>query len=60
MAKGECFAIDTHGPVLQRADDVVGGVFQRMQVAAVVPAQSVGGGDEHLADDVRMRPRADS
>ena len=45
VAKGGCFAVDAHGPALQRADDVVGGILQGVQVASVVSAQLGGGGD---------------
>ena len=38
VAERERLAVDPHRPVLQRADEVVGGVLQGEQVAAVLPA----------------------
>ncbi len=48
VAESEGFAIDADRPVLQRSDDVVGGILQGEQVAAVLPLLDVGDGDEGL------------
>ena len=41
VPEGEGLAVDPDRPVLQRADDVVGGVLQLEQVAAVLAARTV-------------------
>ncbi|MNN68334.1 hypothetical protein D3C81_1840340 [compost metagenome] len=51
------FTIDPYRAILQRADDVVGGIEQGVEVGAVIPAQALGGGNEHLQRCV-TRPRA--
>jgi site-specific recombinase XerD len=45
---GEGLAVHPHRAVLQRAHEVVGGIHQLVEVAAVVPAHAVGSGDEDL------------
>ena len=40
--------VDLDGPVLQRTDEVVGGVLQGEDVAAVTPALEGRDGDERL------------
>ena len=46
IAEGQRFPVDADRPVLQRADQLLGGVHQRPQVAAVVDPRPVGDGDE--------------
>lgn len=48
VAEGEGFAVDPDLAVLEGAYEVVGGVHEREQVAAVLPAHEVGDGDERL------------
>src|SRR5207342_3658352 len=48
ITEGEGLAIHADRPVLQRADEVVGGVLQGEQVAAVPPTLEVGDRDERL------------
>lgn len=38
------FAVDAHRPILEGTDQILGGIFQGVQVAAVVPAKLAGGG----------------
>ena len=48
IAERQRFAINPHRPVLQRADEIFGGVHQRHDIAAMVPALAVDRGDEDL------------
>ena len=48
IAERQGLAVDPHRAVLQRSDNVVGGILQLEQVAAVLDARQVGGGDECL------------
>ena len=48
ITQAEGFAINSHRTVLQRPDDIVGGVHQRVEIGAMVPAEALRGGDEHL------------
>ena len=57
IAEGECLPVDAYGSILQRADEVVGGVLEAEQVAAVLPALERGDGDERL-DRAVSRPGA--
>src|SRR5574337_1755028 len=41
VSEREGLAVDPHGAVLQRADDVVGGVLEREQIAPVLEARQV-------------------
>src|SRR4051812_48333040 len=48
VAEAQRLAVDADFAVLQGPYEVVGGVHQRKQVAAVLPAHQVGDGDERL------------
>ncbi len=59
IAQRQGLAIHPHRTVLQRADQILGGVHQLEQVAAMVPALAAGGGDEDLQRRVAgPRPHA--
>jgi hypothetical protein len=57
VAERQGLAVDPHRPVVQRADQVLGRVLEREQVAAVLPALKGGGSDERLKRAV-ARPGA--
>ena len=48
IAERQGLAIDAHRAVLKRANQILGGVHQGVEIAAVVPALRLGSGDEDL------------
>ena len=48
IAQRQRFAVHPHRAVLQRTHQIVGGVHQRIQIGAVLPAKLIRRGDKHL------------
>lgn len=57
VAESECLAVHTYLPVLERAYDIVSGVHQGKQIAAVLETHQVGDGQEGFQGAV-AGPRA--
>lgn len=52
VAECQRFPVDPNRPILHRPDQVVGGILEWVEVAAVVPAQPARGSNEHLERSV--------
>ena len=56
VPQGQRLAVDLHGAILERPDQIVGGVLQGEQVAAVLPAEQVPATSGSIGSCRRRRP----